>query len=350
MKAKRITALLLTAVMSIGVLGGCGAKNVDADEVVVKMADGEEVRLGVANFMARYTQSNFDSFYVAYFGEDYWSQDMSGKGETMEDTTKDQVMDTLKTYYALAAHMDDYGVTITEEDTKAMEEAAEAFIEANSDEAIQAMSANKRDIVEYLRLVTIQQRMREAIEEDVDTNISDEEAAQRTYSYVEIPTNDKVDENGEAADYTKEELTALRVKAQGIVNGKADEFESKAEAEGYTVSTQSYGEKDTAEDSGIPEEVIAAANELKEGEMSEVIETESGFYVLRLDSEFDRTATDEKKDQIIGERQEELYQEVCEKYRKDFKFEIDKKVWKKVKFEDLFTIKQAEVEEETMSE
>ena len=64
MKAKRITALLLTAVMSIGVLGGCGAKNVDADEVVVKMADGEEVRLGVANFMARYTQSNFDSFYV----------------------------------------------------------------------------------------------------------------------------------------------------------------------------------------------------------------------------------------------------------------------------------------------
>ena len=96
--------------------------------------------------------------------------------------------------------------------------------------------------------------------------------------------------------------------------------------------------------------MIAAANELKEGEMSEVIETESGFYVLRLDSEFDRTATDEKKDQIIGERQEELYQEVCEKYRKDFKFEIDKKVWKKVKFEDLFTIKQAEVEEETMSE
>ena len=65
MKAKRITALLLTAVMSIGVLGGCGAKNVDADEVVVKMADGEEVRLGVANFMASAVQSKIGSFVLA---------------------------------------------------------------------------------------------------------------------------------------------------------------------------------------------------------------------------------------------------------------------------------------------
>lgn len=347
MKAKKMAAFTLAVVMGVSVFGGCKAKNVDADEIVAKMDDGQEVRLGVANFMAKYTQSTYDSFYVSYFGEDYWDQDMSGDGSTLEESTKDQIMETLKTYYALAAHMEDYGVTISEEDTAAMEEAAKAFIKANSKEAIAAMSANEKDIVEYLRLVTIQHRMQEAIEKDADTNVSDEEAAQRTYSYVQISTTGTTDANGNTIDITDEEKTVLYAKAQELARGKAEEFDSKAEEAGYTIQTQSYGKDDTAEDSGIPEDVLTAANALQEGQMSEVIDTGSALYVLRLDSEFDREATDTKKESIIEERKSDLYDEVCQKYLKDFKFEIDKKVWKKVKFEDLFSMKQEETQEES---
>jgi len=341
MKAKQVTALALAAVMSMSILSGCGSENVDADAVVANMEDGE-VRLGVANFMARYTQSSYDSYYLSYFGEDYWSQDMTGDDSTMEETTKEQLMDQLKTYYALAAHMDDYDIKITKDDTKAMEETAGQFIEANSDEAIEAMSANKKDIVEYLRLLTIQKRMQAAIEKDVDTEVSDEEAAQRTYSYIEISTTGTTDESGETTAYTDEEIARLKTVAQGIAGGGADAFESNAEASGYTVSTNSYGMSDTADDSGIPEEVLTAVNELKEGQMSGVVETENALYILRLDSEFDREATDKKKDEIVGERQEQLYEDVCDKYLEDFKFEIDKKVWATVKFEDLFNVKQEE--------
>ena len=70
--------------------------------------------------------------------------------------------------------------------------------------------------------------------------------------------------------------------------------------------------------------------------MSGVVETDKGYYVIRLDSEFDQKATDEKKDEIIGQRQQELYQKVCDEYTSDFKFDIDKKVWKQVKFEDVY--------------
>lgn len=47
-------------------LAGCASKSIDEDAVVVKMKDGE-VRLGVANFMARYTQYTYDSIYGSYF-------------------------------------------------------------------------------------------------------------------------------------------------------------------------------------------------------------------------------------------------------------------------------------------
>ena len=105
MKIKKVAALALAAVMGTSMLAGCASKSINEDAVVVKMKDGE-VRLGVANFMARYTQYTYDSIYGSYFKDDYWSQDMSGKGKTMEEEVKSQVMYSLKTYYALAAHTD----------------------------------------------------------------------------------------------------------------------------------------------------------------------------------------------------------------------------------------------------
>ena len=52
MKIKKVAALALAAVMGAPMLAGCASKSIDEDAVVVKMKDGE-VRLGVANFMAR---------------------------------------------------------------------------------------------------------------------------------------------------------------------------------------------------------------------------------------------------------------------------------------------------------
>lgn len=346
MKTKKFTALAIAAAMSVSALSGCGSKSVDADAVVATMDDGV-VRLGVANFMARYTQSAYDSFYVSYFGEEYWTQDMSGEGKTMEEDVKEQIMDTLKTDYALAAHIGDYGVEITEEDTKAMEKAAKEFIEANSKETLKAMSATERDIVEYLRLLTIRQRMQEKIEADADTKVSDEEAAQRTFTYVEISKRGEEDDEGVVQELDEKKLKELKKSAQELASGKAEEFEQKVEEAGYTFSVQSYGSaKD--EDSVLDEEVLKSADKLKEGGMSKVIETEEAYYVLRLDSEFDEEATQNRKDEIVEERQAELYEKVCEDYTKDFKFEIDEEVWKKVKFDTLF--KGPEVEEEEESE
>ncbi len=342
MKGKKVTALVLAGVMGAATLTGCGNKSVDADAVVAKM-DDEVVRLGVANFMARYTQSTYDSIYVSYFGEEYWSQDTSGKGKTMEEDVKDQVMDELKTYYALAAHVDEYDVKITKEDQKKIDKAAEKFIESNEKETVDAMSATKRDVAEYLRLITIQQRMQEKIEADVDTNVSDEEAAQRTFSYVKISTEGTVDENGEKKEYSKEELAELKNKAKALAESGAEGFENAAQVQQLQVETFSY--KAGEEDEEMDQAVLTEADKLKEGGMSGVLEGEGAYYVVRLDSEFDQKATDERKDEIIGERQAELYQKVCDEYTKDFKFEVDKDVWKSVKFEELFKIKNMESEE-----
>lgn len=339
MKAKKVAVFVFAVVMGTAMLTSCGSKTVDADAVVAEM-DDEVVRLGVANFMARYTQSTYDSAYVSYFGEEYWSQDMSGEGKTMEADVKKQILDNLKTYYALESHMDEYGVEITKKEMEKINKAAKTFIKDNEKDTIKLMSATERDVAEYLRLITIQHKMQKKIEADVDTKVSDEEAAQRTFSYVRISTAGTTDENGENREYSEKELKSLKAKAQILADGGAENFEKTAEAEGFQVEDFSY--KAGSEDEEMAKAVLEEADKLKEGENSGVVEAEDAYYVIRLDSEFDKKATNEKKEEIVEERKSELYKKVCDDFKKDFKFEVDKNVWKSVTFKELFELKAEE--------
>ena len=93
MNTKKFTALLLSGVMAASVLAGCGG--IDKDAVVATL-DGQEIKLGVANFAARLQQAQYDDFYTAYFGEDVWNSDRYGNGTTMQDNLKDSVIGSIE--------------------------------------------------------------------------------------------------------------------------------------------------------------------------------------------------------------------------------------------------------------
>ena len=58
--------------------------------------------------------------------------------------------------------------------------------------------------------------------------------------------------------------------------------------------------------------VKKALDDLKEGETSDVIETDSALYIVRLDSETDKDATEKNRQNIIDKRKSDLYNEVLE--------------------------------------
>ena len=79
----------------------------------ISTLNGEPVKLGVANFAARFGQAGADDFYTAYFGKNVWTSDLYGNGTTGQDNFKDSVMDSLEDMYVLQLHMDEYNVSIT---------------------------------------------------------------------------------------------------------------------------------------------------------------------------------------------------------------------------------------------
>lgn len=112
---KRALILALAGIMAAS-LTGCGSLKDDA--VVVKAGD-EEITAGVANFYARYTQAQYETYFASYFGgDDMWTKNASD-GKTYEESIKETLLDDLKNMALLEKHMKDYDVKLTKADKKA---------------------------------------------------------------------------------------------------------------------------------------------------------------------------------------------------------------------------------------
>ena len=355
MKLKRLSALALAGVITAGMaLTGCGSLDTEA---TVATVNGTPISLGLANFAAQFTAVDYDTYYMSYFGQDMWTSDPSGKGETMTDSVKNNTLETLEEYYLLEQHMADYGVEITDAELQEARAAAAQFIADNTDEAIKAMSATEDDITEFLRLNLIQSKMREAIIADVDTNVPDEDCAQKTFSYVRVSktVSASSDEESEDAEEKTDEQKAAEAKekAQKILDAaltgsQEDPLQAAADDNDANKSTCAYGTADLNEDDNstyLELEVLQAAEKLGEGEFSKtLIETDNYFYIIRMDSLFDQDATDRKRASIISDREDELYDSTVDGYKEAADWTIDDKVWESVNFDTIYTKAQTNTE------
>ncbi len=343
MRARRLLPLLMAAALGVSALSGCG-NSIDADKTGATL-DGQEISLGFMNFMARYQQAIYDGNFASMFGQDQniWEQNFFEEDVDSETSVKKSVADSIEEYYLLEKHMSDYKVEITDEELSAMDAAAEKFMEDNTKSAINQLGATKDYVKEMLRLTTIQSKMRNAIHAEVDTEVSDEEAAQKKISYVQAAINSTTDEEGNKVDYTDEEKAEIKQKIETFQKSAKDDFEGAAEEAGYTASTATFGDND--ESYTLDDSVIEAAKKLKEGQISKVISTDDNYYVVRLDSTFDEEATENKKKSIVTDRKNDHYTEVCDKYKEGVKYEINEEEWAKVKFDEMFSIKTTEKEE-----
>ncbi len=342
MKLKRLAALVLTGVLCFTTLVGCGAK---AEDTIATLGD-ENISFGVANFIVKYQKASVDdmySLYASYYGVDsLWDVDMSGSGYTAEEEFKAEAMALLHDMYTLKAHMADYGVEITEEEKNAINEATNAFLAANTEEALEEFGATEEIVAEVLTLYTIQAKMYDAIIVDTDREVSDEEANMRGYSMICIDLTGYYDDSYNWVEYTEDELASIKSIALGMaLDLDVKDMEEVAAAQGYSVTTDAYHREDLSMDTDI----LAALNELEVGEVSNMIETDDAIYFFRIDTDVDEEATEENRESIIAEREYALYEETVTAWQENDGWEVKESLLDQIEFHNIFTLyKDTEVE------
>mgnify|MGYP004465793935 FL=1 len=255
---KSILATGMCVAMTAGLLTGCSSST---DKTVAKMGD-TEITLGEAEFMLRYNQAKTQGYLGAMFGGEtnVFLQDLTGSGQAYGETVKESVMNDLKEMTILEQHMSDYNVELTEEEKSAIETAAKEFMAANDKNVLKEMAATEETVTRILTLYTIQSKMETAIEADVDTEVSDDEAAQKSIQYVYFTIPETESETEDATDADSEGAGEATTEAD---SEEASEAETETESETATeVATETESEETSeAATETESEEVTEAASE-----------------------------------------------------------------------------------------
>jgi hypothetical protein len=282
---KRGMALALGLCLGAVSLGGCSKKAAQAAPIYTM--NGEAVDADLTNFLFRYQQSEFDTTYGQMFSQYYgggnvWEMDLTGTGTAYGETFKSQFGSLLEHLLMAEAHADDYGVTLTEDEKSAISEAADAFLAANSEDVLKSMNATKETVERALTLYTIQSHVQDGMSADVDTEVSDEEAAQRKVSYIEyVPSTEaeepeteselmaetEADAENTAADAAEALMTEAETAVQEAVQTEASDKTGSAETEDAAQAGSPETEEDTEleivieEESETEDPAMAAARE-----------------------------------------------------------------------------------------
>lgn len=352
--AKKITGALLAGALGAAFLTGCSSP---MDGTQPLLTSGEDtVTVGTGNLMLRMNQATMLSYYSMMGGSTtgLWSQD-SGDGETYGDTTKASILDELENMLVQKLHAADYDVSISEEEQGKIEEAAQAFMDANTEETIQNLSVSQSDVETLLELYTYQTKMYDPMVADVDTNVEDSEAAQSRITYCRIDISDTQNEDGTTTPLTDEEKQEKKDQAQALLDklqASADPASADMDAlakevnEDLNAVDNTFGDDDTLLDDKLKE----AAKTLQDGQVyGEVVEGENAYFVVRMDSVLDREATDAEKENIVSERQQNAYNDLLNQWKDDADITVNNREWDKVTLTDneQYTIKQPETEDTT---
>lgn len=279
---KKGLAMGLGVCMAASVLTGCG-KGKELDTAAAAAAlDGEEISAGLVNFFLRYQQAEFESSYGAwlqsYYGTDIWNVDLSGTGTSYGETFKNDVINSLERLLLAEKHMGDYSVKLTDEEKTAITQAAQEFMDSNEEEVLEKMSATQENAERLLTLYTIQNKMETQMSADVDTEVSDEEAAQRTVSYVRFTAETESDtEEAEAETETE----------------AGSESETEAAAEAETEAAETENETAPAEDATEASLTEAAADKTESADTEEATEGAETEAVSEEETEADSEASTE---------------------------------------------------------
>ena len=327
---KRVTALGLAGMLAVTGLTGCGSMN--NDDVVATVGESK-IKLGVANFYARMQQAQYETYYAGMMGttgEELWAKETDGK--TYEQSVKSDMIKSLENMYILEQHASEYDVVLSEDEKKAIDKAAEEFDENNALEDKEAVSGYNKYVKKVLELITIQSKMEDAMTADVDTEVSDDEAAQKAMKYVFYSYTK--DENDSTSTMSETEKTEVKKKAtdfaEKLKNSDTKDIDAVASEAGMEVQTATFDSESTSPNADL----VKVADALTaEGDVTDAIETDSGIYVAKVTSFLDRTATDAKKQSIVEERKKDQYDDLLKKWRKKTDINLNKRVWKKVDFQ-----------------
>ena len=338
MNWRKIGAAWLMTALLLNLCAGCNRSEESSGTPAAKLGT-ETITLEEAVFYTRMLQEQWEISYYDSYGADMWQAKPEfgeGTGETMEEVLKENVMDILTEIHLLCAHAEDYGAELTKEERKTLEARAEAFMKDNTPAVLEAAGATEETVEQFLTYNEQASKTAEFLKEEYEPEIDEAEVRVGKLTYCLFATTGTFDAEGNQTPFTEDELLKVRSDADKFVlrvRELGDITAAGAEIS-HTVIDVYFNDKT---DGGAHELVALAAREMETGEVSGIIETQEGYYIVQKTAEYDEEASKERMEEMKYLAREDYCAELIEEWKKETPLEILDAVWSAVRVDKLLT-------------
>lgn len=268
---------------------------------------------------------NTKNRYESVYGREIWN--VSLDGVTLEENIKETVLAQLAQQKTMNLLARQNGVALSEEEEARVMQAAETYFQSLSEEEKSALQITVKDVEELYREYALARKVYQYIIKDINPEISDDEARTITVQYIYFRTC-VLDGTGRKIEYSEEEKQEILRKAEEVrfqlKNEEADFEELILKYSDSEEGTCSFGkgEKDQAFED--------AAFNLETDEISDIVETPDGYYLIKCISTFNRTETDANKVKIVEKRREEVFGQEYEDFVAALTRNLNEDLWQSV--------------------
>ena len=330
---KKILSLILSLIITVSLVG-CSSNK------AVATVNGENITLGNYEKVLALNKSFMEQNYG--YSNEIWSTEME-KGKTYEDVLKDTVLESMAISEVIYQEAKKQGIEPTKDEVQKEINNFKEKIKNNEQykKDNKEMGINDKFLeFQYSRELANKNLQNKFIK---DSNISDKEMKKYydenkddfyidtvTASHILLKTQD--DEGKELSAEKKKEAKKKAEEALAKVKAGED-FAKVAKEYSQDSSASSGGELGTFGRNKMVTEFEDAAFAMKPGEISDIVETQYGYHIIKVTGRVDKQETyDDVKEQIKSTLAGEKYTEYVEKLKKDSKIEEKEDIVKSAKF------------------
>ena len=328
-RIKRLLWLPVIILLEVFLLSGCDK---DKTKIVFTTGFEEDVVFKIEDISCTKSEImiylvNTENIYDEVFGEKIWKVPYDGKD--VESRYKETILARISQIKAMNLYAKEIGVNLNDEEKKNISMAANEYFSSLSNEEKQLFNVSEDLLYNMYAEFAVANKVYEEVTKGVNPEISDDEARTVTIRSILIKTYN-IDENGHKIQYSQQ-MKADAMKRAYEILGKIKAGEE------FEILEADYNEDEKSSYSfarGVMPKVIEdAAFNLDEGEVSDVIESEYGYHIIKVISNFDEEQTDINKQLIVSKRKEEAFVETYDNYIKTLTSSINMDLWNSISYE-----------------
>lgn len=291
---------MLAAVTALTLLTGCQADL----PIVSEISETRAYTLPQSMIIVATERNQYQQIYT----NQIWGVELP-ENQTFETYLVDQVNEFLQEMKWMNLLAKQKGVTLTNTEKEAVRKASDEYFSSLTPDDIAYMGVTEDDVKTMYEEYYLSNKVVDELTKDMNLEISDSEAKVITIEQIVMS-----DENSAKDVWTK---------------AKEPDSDFSALAREYSEDTTIERQINRGENSGAYED---AAFSMMTGDVSDLLQQDGKYYILKCISDYDESATQERKEGLYQKRKKEAFDQIYTSFKEENPVTFSNEIWKDVKF------------------